>query len=269
MNKPLICFDIESTGKDPAKDRIVQIAYCEICEDPFDPDKLMAFNASSVNILINPGVPIPAEATAIHGITNDDVYGKPNFQEVAMRLYDRFKGCDLVGFNLTNFDVLILWEELYRVGITWDLSDTRIIDCGTLFKRREERTLSAAVQFYCGREHTEAHDAMGDVVATCNVLTAQIERYRLDPKDREQLERESNYEEKRVDLAGKIIVGKDGRPTYNIGKVKCIAVEDDPGFAVWMLDKDFSENTKQALRDILYAPKEPQPEPIVAEEMPF
>lgn len=242
MNRPLLCFDIEATGVDPAKDRIVQIAWRS---DQGDQGKM----------LINPNIPIPPEATAIHGITDADVAGAPTFYVVADSLHELFKRCDLVGFNLTNFDVPLLWEEFNNCGgIEWDLSSTRIIDAGTLFKRREERTLAAAVQFYCGRELVDAHDAMNDVNATWDVLAAQIERYKLSLDDRETLERESNYEEKRLDLAGKVIVGKDGRPAYNIGKVKGTAVEDDPSFAVWMLGKDFSENTKRVLRGLLYQP---------------
>lgn len=246
--KPLICFDIEATGVDPAKDRIVQIAFCEITLCELD-NSYIPFNKRK--LLINPGVSIPAESTAIHGITNDDVYGSPTFSDCSLVLYERFKDCDLAGFNLTNFDVPLLWEEFYRCGIDWDLSNSRIIDVGTLFKRREERSLSAAVQFYCGRELEGAHDAMNDVLATCDVLTAQIERYKLSFSDLETLERESNYEEKRVDLAGKIIVGKDGRPTWNFGKPKGKAVVDELGFGYWLLDKDFSENTKRHVRRII------------------
>lgn len=249
-NRTLLCFDIEATGVNTASDRIVQIAFCEVCDDPFESGKAMMFNATKRKLLINPGMPIPKEATDIHGITNDDVYGSPTFADCAIVLYDQFKNADLVGFNLTNFDVPILWEEFYRVGIEWDLSKTKIIDVGTLFKRREERTLGAAVKFYCNRELDGAHDALNDVVATCDVLSAQIERYGLDWNDRELLERESNYEEKRVDLAGKIIL-KDGVPTWNFGKVKGRPVVEELGFAQWVLDRDFSENTKMHVRTIL------------------
>lgn len=251
MNRPLLCFDLEATGVDPAKDRIVQIAFAEIAHCELD-NTWILFNKRK--LLINPEIPIPSEATAVHGITADDVFGAPTFRDCSLVLYDQFKDCDLAGFNLVNFDVPLLWEEFNRCGIDWDLSGSRIIDAGTLFKRREERTLAAAVQFYCGKELVDAHDAMNDVNATWDVLAAQIERYKLSLDDRETLERESNYEEKRLDLAGKIIVGKDGRPTYNIGKVKGTAVEDDPSFAVWMLGKDFSENTKRVLRGLLYQP---------------
>ncbi len=246
--KKLFCFDIEATGTDVAKDRIVQIAFAEIDVCPFGTGKLFVSNKRK--LLINPGIPIPAESTKIHGITNDDVYGSPSFRDVSLALHDQFKGCDLAGFNLTNFDVPLLYEEFARVGIDWELSGVKMIDAGTLFKRREERTLAAAVQFYCNRELDGAHDALNDVVATCDVLAAQIERYGLDWNDRETLERESNYEEKRVDLAGKIIL-KDGVPTWNFAKVKGRPVVEELGFAYWVLDKDFSENTKMHIRTII------------------
>lgn len=243
--KPLVCFDVEATGTNTASDRIVQIALQEVG------------GSTELDLLINPGCPIPPESTEIHKISDEIVANLPGFAHHAEAIRNIVTGADLLGFNLANFDVPILWEEFYRCGIEWDLSDTRILDAGTLFKRREERTLSAAVQFYCNREHDEAHDAGGDVAATVDVWLAQLERYGLHSSDREALERESNYEEKRVDLAGKIIVGKDGRPTYNIGKVRGTAVEDDPGFGYWMLDRDFSENTKIALRRILFAESSP------------
>lgn len=242
----LLCFDIEATGTNPATDRIVQIAFCEIAHCGMD-DSWIPWNERKV--LVNPGVPIPPEATAIHGIKNEDVVGSPSFRDVSLALHAHFKGCDLVGFNLTNFDVPMLWEEFARVGIDWDLSGVKLIDAGILFKRKEERTLGAAMQFYCGKELNGAHDALNDVLATCEVLAAQIKRYGLSMEDRETLERESNYEEKRVDLAGKIIL-KDGVPTWNFGKVKGKPVLDEIGFGFWMLDKDFPENTKMHFRAI-------------------
>ncbi len=238
MNKPILCFDIESTGTDPATDRIVQLS--------------LSGDGTVGTWLFNPGRPIPAEATAVHGITDAMVAESLKFVHRAGHLHYIFQQFDLLGFNLSNFDVPILWEEFHRCGIQWDLSDTKIFDAGTLFKRREERTLAAAVQFYCGREHEGAHDAANDVTATWDVWRAQLEKYGLTKADRDTLAKESAYEEVRVDLAGKIVVGKDGRPTYNIGKVKGTAVDDDHGFAYWMLDRDFSENTKMHLRKILH-----------------
>lgn len=241
MNRPLICFDIEATGPDPANDRIIQFG--GRCLD----------TGYEVNWFINPGRPIPNESFEVHGICDADVADMPNFYQRSQTIYEWIKGADLLGFNLANFDVPILWEEFYRCGIEWDLSETRILDAGTLFKRREQRTLAAARQFYCGEEHTDAHCAIGDVKATIDVWDAQLQKYGLEGASREVLELESNYEEKRVDLAGKIVIGKDGRPAYNIGKSKGTAVVDDPGFARWMLDRDFSENTKIHLRRILDA----------------
>lgn len=236
--KPILCFDIESTGTDPATDRIVQLA--------------IRGDGAVGTWLFNPGRPIPPGATEIHKITDAMVAECPKFDYHASDIHEIFKRYDLLGFNLSNFDVPILWEEFYRCGIEWDLSNTKIFDAGTLFKRREQRTLAAAVQFYCGREHSDAHDAGSDVAATWDVWRAQLEKYDLTKADRDTLAKESAYEEVRVDLAGKIVVGKDGRPTYNIGKVKGTAVDDDHGFGRWMLDKDFSENTKMHLRKILY-----------------
>jgi len=234
-----ICFDIESTGTDPAKDRIVQIAW--------------ASATVQGQLLVDPMIPIPAEATAVHGISNDDVVDRPTFADEAAYLMDIFSRYDcILGFNHTNFDVPLLWEEFHRCGIEWDLSGVKLLDAGTLFKRREERTLSAAVQFYCNKSHDAAHDAMADVLATWEVWDAQQVKYGLLGKSAEELAKESNYEEIRVDLAGKIVIGKDGRPTYNIGKARGTAVEDDPGFGRWMLDKDFSANTKMHLERILY-----------------
>jgi len=249
--RKLLCFDIESTGPNPATDRIIQLALMTDDGGEFMPDGFI-----HENFLVHPGRPIPAEATAVHGITDERVADYPRFEAYANRIHSIVKDCDLLGFNLTNFDVPILWEELYRCGIEWDLSNTRILDAGTLFKRREERTLTAAMKFYCNRDLKEAHNAVIDVMATWEVWNAQVARYGLQAADRETLERESNYEEKRIDLAGKIIVGKDGRPTFAFGKAKGVAVEDDPGYAAWMLRSDFSANTKMHLESILYGPKE-------------
>lgn len=253
--KPILCFDIEATGPDPALDRIVQLS--------------ISGDGACGTWIFNPGRQMSAEVISIHGITNEMVEHCPPFKDQAANLYYIFKQYDLLGFNLSNFDVPILWEEFYRCGIEWDLSDTKLFDAGTLFKRREERTLSAAVQFYCGREHTDAHDAAGDVAATWDVWKAQLKRYGLEGCDRDRLAKESSFDEVRVDLAGKIIVGKDGRPTYNIGKVKGTAVDDDHSFAHWMLDKDFSANTKMHLLKILNA--EPaEPETVVSsDDMPW
>jgi DNA polymerase III subunit epsilon len=239
-SRPAFSIDIEATGVNPATDRIIQLA---IVSETFE-----------YSILVNPGTPIPVGASEIHGITDDDVADKPPFLDHAGAVHKLLQGVDLIGFNLSNFDVPLLWEELYRCGIEWDLSDTKIFDAGTLFKRREERTLAAAVKFYLGIDAVDLHDAVIDAKATLRVLFAQCVRYGLNPMDRDTLAKESAYDEVRVDLAGKIVVGKDGRPTFNFGKAKGVAVEDDTGYAMWMLRSDFTQNTKKHLEAILYPP---------------
>lgn len=241
--KPAFSIDIEATGVNPATDRIIQLA---IVSETFE-----------YSILVNPGIQIPAGASEIHGITDADVADKPPFLDHAGAVHKLLQGADLIGFNLSNFDVPLLWEELYRCGIEWDLSDTKIFDAGTLFKRREERTLAAAVKFYLGIDDADSlnlHDATVDAKATLRVLFAQCVRYGINPMDRDTLAKESAYDEVRVDLAGKIVVGKDGRPTFNFGKAKGVAVEDDTGYAMWMLRSDFTQNTKKHLEAILYPP---------------
>jgi DNA polymerase-3 subunit epsilon len=246
----VICIDIESTGPDPAKDRIIQLAW--------------ASATVQGQILVDPMIPIPPESTAAHGIKPEDVVDKPPFMEEALYVHQLLAPYDcILGFNHTNFDVPLLWEEFYRCGIEWDLSNVKLLDAGTLFKRREERTLSAAVAFYCSKSHDGAHDAMADVLATWQVWDAQQAKYGLFGKSADELAKESNYEEVRVDLAGKIVIGKDGRPAYNIGKAKGTAVVDDPGFGYWMLDKDFCENTKMHLRRIF----NPQPVASLLDEV--
>jgi DNA polymerase-3 subunit epsilon len=251
----VICIDIESTSADPATARIIQLAWAS-------PD-------IKGQILVNPGIPIPPDSTEIHGITDEMVEKKPLFKEESAYVHELLKPFDcILGFNHTNFDIPLLWEEFYRCGIEWDLSGVKMLDAGTLFKRREERTLSAAVQFYCNRTHDGAHDAMADALSTWEVWDAQVAKYSLFGKSAEELAKESNYEEQRVDLAGKIIIGKDGRPAYNIGKAKGVAVVDDPGFGKWMLGKDFSANTKMHLERILY-PQQFELQSSASDDSPF
>lgn len=239
--KPLICFDLETTGTDVATDRIIEIAYIKFGD-------LGEFRRTEV---VNPGIPIPADASALHGFTDDLVADKPRFVDVATSIYHDFATSDIAGFNVKEYDIPILWEEFRRAGIEWDLADTRIIDAGILYKKREPRTLTAAHRFYCGKTRSEAHRAMPDVEATLEVLKAQTELYGLGFATREQMEAESSFGEKRLDLAGKIVANENGQPIFNLGLVKGQLVSSNPGFAKWMLKSDFSENTKMVVRKIL------------------
>lgn len=246
MDRPLICIDIESTGTNPATDRIIELA---IVSEEFE-----------LGFLVNPGIPIPPQATEVHGIGDTAVADWKPFSEYAQAIYAVVRDADIIGFNCSNFDVPILWEELYRAGIEWDVSRLRMFDAGTLFKKREQRTLEAAVRFYCGLEHDGAHNAMSDAIATLNVWNEQKRRYGLLDASREELAKESSYEEVRVDLAGKIVLGIDGRPAYAFGKSKGVPVVDDPGYARWMINSDFPSQTKMVLREILEPKRQQQPE---------
>lgn len=247
-SRPVVIFDLEATGTDIAADRIVEFAAVKL------PNPLVNIinHAPQLVFRCNPEIPIPAEATAVHGITNEDVSGLPPFRERAREVLAFIDGCDLAGFNLSNFDVPLLWEEFWRAEIEWDLvSQANIIDAGTLFKKREPRTLAAALKFYCGEELTNAHEALSDVIATASVLSAQLRRYDLGGKDRAELAAETAMD-RRVDLAGKIVRREsDGVPVYNFGKVKGTPVLEDLGFARWMMMRNFPTHTIRTLEAIL------------------
>ena len=240
-DRPLCLIDIEGSGLDVAKDRIVSLAIRRITTS----------SDESFDFRCNPGIQMSDEVIAVHGITNEIAAKYHPFTDCASEVFDLLAGSDLAGFNLLNYDIPILWEELNRCGIQWSLDGVRVIDAGNIFKKKEERTLSAAVQFYCERTHEGAHDAAADVDATADVINSQLARYAdLRQMSLAELDAFSRFDD-RIDLAGKIVKGKDGRPTYAIGKVRGVAVEDDPSFADWMLSKDFSANTKMVLRKVL------------------
>jgi DNA polymerase-3 subunit epsilon len=247
IERPIAFLDIEGTGTDVAKDRIVSMHVARI-----DPSGVV----EAENWMFNPGVQMSAEVIAIHGITNEQVAGCLPFRDHAKGIHNFIKGCDLGGFNLLNYDVPLLWEEFHRAGIKWNTRGVAIIDVGNIFKKKEERTLSAAVKFYCGRQHTGAHGAEADVEATIDVLDAQLGRYQdLTGMSVEELARFSQFED-RIDLAGKIIRNADGVPVFNFGQHKGTRVMDNKSYAQWMLSKDFSENTKEAIRSLIYPQRE-------------
>lgn len=244
--KPLCIFDLETTGTDPANDRIVSIAIIKV------PGIGLGFDPKGIyRQKVNPGVPIPAEATETHGITDADVEFNLIFPEIAPDVEAFISGCDLAGYNCINFDVPLLVEEFYRCGVELRLDGVRIIDACRIFRKKEERTLTAAVKFFCDKEIFNAHDAFSDCVATYDVLAAQIERYQdLAGMTVDQLA-EFSKEDDRIDWAGKIVRNKEGVPVYNIGKAKGVPVAKDPGFGKWMLGQDFSQDTKRHLRRLL------------------
>lgn len=236
ITRPLIFIDIEGTGTDPATDRIVEFALVKLYPDGKSKERCARFN---------PGIPIPEEAIAIHGITDAMVADCPPFSKAAPALMTWLRGCDLAGYNLLNYDVPLLWEEFYRAGIEWDLTDTQIIDVGNIFKKKEQRTLSAAVKFYCDREHEGAHGALSDSQATAEVLKGQRGRYEdLREMSVAQLAEFSRLEDSpRIDLAGTLVRDSEGFAVYTHKRVRGVRLADDEGYAYWMLKQSFSQNT--------------------------
>lgn len=246
--KPVCCLDLETTGTDVALDRIIQIAY------KIFHGEIQATRSQ----LVNPGFPIPKAVQELTGITDEMVKDAPRFEQLAKLIHEEIHGCDLVGFNLLNFDVPLLWEEFHRANINWDLTKTAIVDAGNIFKKKERRTLEAAVEKYCGRKHENAHDAMADVLATADVLDGQLFAYDdLGAMSFAQLAEFSCMDEldkqpvKRIDLAGILVRTADGIARYTHKKVRGVAVKDDLGYAGWMLRQNFSANTKLAIERVL------------------
>lgn len=242
-----ISIDIESTGLDVTKDRIVQLALAVYDGLP----TIDSQPVEDIDLFFNPGFPMSPEVIAVHGITDDKVKSAPSFSVVADKIAAKIEGATLIGFNLWRFDLPMLWEEFNRAGIQWDWTKHPIIDVGNIFKKHEERTLAAAVRFYCGRDHEDAHSAWSDATATAEVLAAQCGRYddikTLSPQGLS----DASKMDDNVDLAGKIVRNKDGVAVFAFGKSKGVPVVDDVGFAHWMLSKDFPTETKLCIERLL------------------
>ena len=272
LTKPLVVFDLETTGLDIITDRIIQLSYIKVTPDGTE---------VRGNHLINPERAIPAFVTDLTGISDETVADQPTFKEMAPQLAESFKGCDFAGFNSNRFDVPILAEEFLRVGVDFDFTKCRLIDAQTIFHKMERRNLAAAYKFYCGREMDEdfeAHRADQDTEATYRVLLGELEMYseanqddpeRVLPNDVSELAAFSRQNDN-VDFAGRMIwapiVDKDGTPlsnadgtpqlqeVFNFGKYKDMPVSEvlhkDPGYYSWMLGAEFPNNTKQVLTRI-------------------
>ena len=272
LTKPIVIFDLETTGLDIVKDRIIQLSYIKV--SPNGEEK-------RVNLIINPERPIPAEIQQLTGIGDSDVANQPTFKQLATQLADDFRGCDFAGFNSNGFDIPLLAEEFLRAGIDFDFSKCHLIDVQTIFHKMERRNLAAAYEFYCGRkmeDDFEAHRADQDTEATYRVLMGELDYYspeRQTEKER-QLENDmaflANLSKKNnnVDFAGRIIwaqakdasgkprVDAEGQPVmeevFNFGKHKGKPVAEvlryDPGYFSWICAGDFTNNTKQVLTRI-------------------
>lgn len=241
---PVVFFDLETTGTDINKDRIVEICYLKVWPNG---------NEDAHTMRINPDMHIPEEASKVHGIYDDDVKDCPKFKEVAKNIAKDFEGADIAGFNSNRFDVPLLAEEFLRAEVDIDLARHRFIDVQVIFHKKEQRTLSAAYQFYCGKNLEDAHTALADTRATYEVLKAQLDKYPDLQNDMKFLSDYSSFT-KNVDFAGRMVYNDSGAEVFNFGKYKGQLVKDvlakDPGYYSWILNSDFTLNTKAVLTRI-------------------
>jgi DNA polymerase-3 subunit epsilon len=244
LKNPIIFFDLETTGINVATDRIVEISWLKID---------LQGNEHSNTLLINPTIPIPKQATDIHGISNEDVKNAPTFHEVAKNLANEFEGCDLGGYNSNRFDIPLLAEEFLRADVEIDLMKRKFIDVQVIFMKMEQRTLEAAYKFYCDKELKDAHSAEADTRATYEILQAQLERYQNLQNDMAFLA-DFSSQNNNVDFAGRIIFNENKVEVFNFGKYKGKPVlevlEKDPGYYGWMMQGDFPLFTKKILTNI-------------------
>lgn len=242
LERPIVFFDLETTGLNIGKDRIVELCYIRV--EPNGCEK-------AETIRFNPGIPIPKESSAIHGITDEDVADCPRFRDRATELAKVFEGCDLAGYNSNRFDVPFLAEEFAMAGIDIAVEDRKLIDVQNIFYKMEQRTLVAAYRFYCGKELENAHSALADTRATYEVLLSQLDRYSDTLQNDVPFLAEFTQMTRNIDLAGRFVYDDNNVEVFNFGKYKGQPVRDvlrrDPNFKHWMLQGDFTQNTKQTL----------------------
>ncbi len=244
LNKPLCVFDLETTGTNTAKDRIVEISIVRVEPDGTETVKTWR---------VNPEMPIPPESSAIHGIYDEDVKDEPTFKQISQEVFNFIHDADLAGFNSNRFDVPLLAEELLRSGIDFDLKTNNMIDVQNIFHKMEPRNLVSAYKFYCDGDLTNAHSAEADTKATLEVLKAQLERYEDLPKDMEKLSHFSSYF-KTADFQGRVIYNDKNEEVINFGKYKGQKVEDvlskDAGYFGWIMRADFPLYTKKVFQNV-------------------
>lgn len=245
LTKPICFFDLETTGTNVARDRIVEISILKVFPNG---------NRESKTWLVNPEMEIPKEVEAIHGIGNEKVAGEPTFKQLSAVIYEMIQGCDLAGYNSNRFDIPLLAEEMLRAGIDFEMKNMLAVDVQTIFHKMEQRTLSAAYKFYCGKVLEGAHGAEADTEATYEVLKSQLDHYEGDLKNDMKWLSEFSARKSCADFAGFISFDKSGREIFSFGKYKGKCVEDvleqEPGYFGWIQNADFPLYTKKVLTAI-------------------
>lgn len=244
LTKPICFFDLETTGTNVAKDRIVEISILKVYPNG---------NKESRTWLVNPEIEIPSEVVAIHGISNEKVAGEPTFKSLSREIYNMIKDSDLGGFNSDRFDIPLLAEEMLRADVDFDMKNMVSVDVQTIFHKMEKRTLEAAYKFYCNKELIDAHSAEADTLATYEVLLSQLERY---PELENNIKKLAEFSRRKqaVDFAGFIILDEDEEEVFSFGKHKgkkvAQVLESEPGYFGWILNADFPLYTKKILTQI-------------------
>lgn len=244
LKNPLVFFDLETTGINIVSDRIVEISYLKVHPNGKEECRTRR---------LNPEMPIPAEASAVHGIYDEDVKDCPTFKEIAKSLAAQIEGCDLAGYNSNRFDIPVLAEEFLRSGVDIDFTKRKFVDVQTIFHKKEQRTLSAAFKFYCDKDLEDAHSAEADTKATYEILKSQLDRYDDLKNDVEFLAEFSTFTNN-VDFAGRIVYNDKKEEVINFGKYKGRLVTEvlktDPGYYGWIMQGDFSLHTKKVITNI-------------------
>jgi DNA polymerase-3 subunit epsilon len=235
-NRDAVFFDLETTGLDIPNDRIVQIAIVKLKSNGEREEK---------NVLINPTIPIPKEASDVHGITDEMVKNKPTFKQVARSFSEYIKGCDLLGYNIVSFDLPLLVEEMLRADVDFSIEGVYVVDVMSIYKKLQPRDLSSCYKYYTGKVLEGSHDALNDTRATVDAFIGMLNSEdELNGKDIDALQEFSGYNTNRVDFAGKFVRNEEGVICFSFGKSKGLPVTKDLGFVDWMLSKDFSQDTK-------------------------
>lgn len=245
LQNPIVFFDLETTGISIVKDRIVEISVLKVYPNGKEEQR---------TIRVNPEMPISAEASAVHGITDEDVKDCPTFRMIAKELANYIEGCDLGGYNSNRFDIPLLAEEFLRVDVDFDMSKRKFVDVQTIFHKMEQRTLSAAYRFYCDKNLEDAHSAAADTMATYEVLKAQLDRYNGSLENSIDFLSKFSSQKKNVDFAGFIVYDDKGVEVFSFGKYKGVPVEkvlkEQPGYFDWMEKSEFPLYTKKVLTRI-------------------